>query len=488
MLIRAHSLAQGYSGVRPLIIDTLIAMLNRGVYPAVPSKGSLGASGDLAPLSHLAMALRKVPAPSPQDDTCPMDTTDGLVFAPVDTPPHSEPDRIYHITSHHATGQQTLWRQVPAAEVMAQIGGQVELRAKEALALNNGTTFSTAIAALTLYDAWNALENAEVALALTLEAARGFRDSFFPQIHRARGHAGAIATAANVLRYVDGSALLDRGSQTENPERVPPQDPYSIRCAPQVIGAARDTLTFIQQIVDTELNAATDNPLIFADDPDLTREYKTVSGGNFHGEPVALAMDFLSIAVTELGSIAERRAYQLTHYTPAVPPKPHSGEGNPYELPKFLIRAGENQVGLNSGLMMLQYTAAALVSDCKTLAHPDSVDSIPSSANQEDHVSMSLNAARHAREIVTNVETVIAIEFLLAAQALDLRFEQAHAAGHSVRLGIGTEAVFRRIRDRAEADHVDYVAFDRALYPDIQTMLRLVRSGELVRLARAASA
>lgn len=484
MLIRSNTLAQGYSGVRPEIIRKLMVMLNQRVYPAVPSKGSLGASGDLAPLSHLALVMSKVPTAGPEDDDLDLDTTSGEAFVPLDSPEATSGSAKYHVTEHRITGTQTLWRRVSGEEAMVRAGGQVELLAKEGLALNNGATFSGAIAALTLHDARNLLENSELALSMTLEAIRGFRDPFFPEVHDVRRHRGAKDSAANVLRYGRESQLLDRADRYEGgePKRIPPQDPYSVRCAPQVLGAVRDTLEFVQRIVEAELNAATDNPLIFMD---LPRNYKTVSGGNFHGEPVGMALDFLGIAITELGNIAERRIFKLTDYHPKFQLSDEDDQNDEilkdYELPDMLIEEQAELVGLHSGFMLPQYTAAALVSDCKTLAHPDSVDSIPSSANQEDHVSMSLNAARHAREIVDNIESVIAIEFLCAAQALDLR-EKKWKGKKEFRLGLGTDAAWKRIREV-----VDYLDQDRVLYPDIRASLQLVRNGELVRLARQAT-
>lgn len=481
MLLRANSLAQGHSGVRPLIIQKLIEMLNGRVYPAIPSKGSLGASGDLAPLSHLALVMCRVPLPGPSDKNLKLDETSGEAFVRIENQEtYSNLGTVYHVTQDYVTDVQTLWKRIEGREAMAKVGGQIELRAKEGLALNNGATFSAAIAALATYDAHNLIKNAELALAMTLEAIRGFRDSFLPQIHRLRKHPGAEVCAANVLRYTHGSNLLDSGDENVDPDRIPPQDPYSVRCAPQVLGTVRDVLRFVQTIIETELNAATDNPFVLVDE--LEREYKTVSGGNFHGEPVAMAMDFLGIAVTELGNISERRIFKLTDYH-------FSGEGEDkdgrkvnreqeFGLPDFLIESGEMPSGLSSGFMIPQYTAAALVSDCKTLAHPDSVDSIPSSANQEDHVSMSLNAARHAREIVENIEAVIAIEFYCAAQALSIREKRFKKDKKEIQLGVGTKAVYSRIRDE-----VAFLEADRVMYPDIRAIIRLVRGGELVRVA-----
>jgi histidine ammonia-lyase len=462
MLIRANSLARGYSGVRPLVIEKLVSMLNQRIYPAIPSKGSLGASGDLAPLAHLALVLSCEPHAPEGEQLYPAEAAEGEGFilleksAPMD-------GHDLHLSKRRCSAENVVWKKAGGEQVMAPVGGKIELRAKEGLALTNGATFSAALAALILQDARMLLENAELALAMTLEAIGGFRDPFFPQVHALRGHPGPQQTAARVMALVEGSQLLDPADQDVNPQRVPPQDPYSVRCAPQVIGTVRDTLDFVQRIMENEINAATDNPLIFMD---LPRSYKTVSCGNFHGEPIAMAMDFLGIAITELGSIAERRVYMLTDF-------------GPY-LDSFLIKEDPAVKGLNSGLMLTQYTAASLVSDCKTLAHPDSVDSIPSSANKEDHVSMSLNAARHAREIVDNIEAVVAIELLCAAQALDLRRRQSPEA----RMGKGTAAVLQRIR--SEVDGVRFLSHDRVLYGDIQRLVQLIRCNALVDAANGA--
>jgi histidine ammonia-lyase len=434
MLIRANTLAKGFSGVRSEVIDTLINMLNKGVYPAVPKKGSVGASGDLAPLAHLALVMSR-PSAGPDDER-----ESGEAFVP---------------------GEHSGRTIVSGKEAMQRAGiDRIVLGAKEGLALNNGATFSAAMAALTVYDADNLVENAEIALAMTLEAMRGFRDPYFPQVHQARTHPGQGITAQRVLRLVQGSSLLD-GDQDSDPEQCPPQDPYSLRCAPQVIGAVRDTLGFVRGIIEAEINAATDNPLIFTD---LPRAYKAVSCGNFHGEPLAFAMDFTGIVMSELGNIAERRIFQLVDY------HQRPGESEADALPPRLLKEDAAKEGLNSGFIMPQYTAAALVSDCKTLAHPDSVDSIPTGGTKEDHVSMSTNAARHAGEIVWNIQQVIAIELLCAAQALDFRV----AAGAAT-LGAGTQAAHDHIRTL-----VTHLDGDRVLYPDMRRMATLVQSGDLV--------
>jgi histidine ammonia-lyase len=402
MLIRANTLAKGYSGVRVEVVETLIEMLNRGVHPIVPEKGSVGASGDLAPLSHMALVLM------------------------------GEGEAFYQ--GERMSGE----------EAMRKAGLEpISLEAKEGLALNNGATFTAAIASLLISDAENLVKNAEIALAMSLEALCGIKDAFNEKIHRARRHDGQQRVAKNVLNLIEGSQLVD-----SKPGKV--QDAYSLRCAPQVIGAARDALAFIRMVVENEINAATDNPLIFLD---LERENKAISGGNFHGEPLAFAMDLLGIVVAEIGNIAERRIFRLLD------------RNLNEDLPEMLVES----TGLNSGLMLLQYTAAALVSDNKTLAHPDSVDSIPTCANQEDHVSMSLNAARHAREILWNVERIIAIEMFCAAQALDFREKKGRMPGK------GTKAAYLKIREK-----VSPVKEDRIMHKDIEEIVALIHKGEIV--------
>lgn len=475
MLIRAQSLAQGYSGVRPLIIEKLISMLNEEVYPAVPEQGSLGASGDLAPLAHLLLVMSSVPQPDSTDVDLKLDAVDGEAFVKVDVHEAVNSSDHYHLTESADNGSQTLWRRVSGADAMVPAGGKVELQAKEALALNNGTTVSAAIAALVVSDAENLLANSELAVAMTLEGMRGFRDPFYPHIHQSRGHAGAEKIAARVLRYVTGSTILDPGDLQTDPVRVPPQDPYSVRCAPQVLGSISDTLEMARRWVEMDINAASDNPLIFLD---LERDYKTMSGGNFHGEPIAMAMDYLAIALTELGNISDRRMFNLIDYYPDKTYEDPVSQINPrHGLSGFLIDEPARTKGLNSGLMMLQATAASLVSDCKVLAHPDSIDSIPSSANQEDHVSMSLNAARHARQIVKNIEYVIALEFLCATQAIALQLGKR--GNEDLHPGVGSKAAC----DCMRAAGINFLSQDRVLYPDIRKALELVRSGELVQAA-----
>lgn len=482
MLIRAQSLAQGYSGVRPLIIEKLVEMLNARVYPAVPELGSLGASGDLAPLAHLLLVMCAVPTPNDEHDLN-LDDTDGEAFIPCDFKhftARSDQTPFYHLTASAINGEQELWQRVSGEEAMRKAGGKVELQAKEALALNNGTTVSAAIAALAIHDAENLLENANLVISMTLEGMRGFRDPFYPHIHQARGHEGAENIGAAVLRYIEGSTLLDAGDLQTNPARVPPQDPYSVRCAPQVLGSIQDTLDMARRWVEMDINAASDNPLIFMD---LERDYKTLSGGNFHGEPIALAMDYLSIALTELGSISDRRMFNLIDYYPSKTYKDRKNKIDPqHGLSGFLIDEPDETEGLNAGLMMLQATAASLVSDCKVLAHPDSVDTVPSSASQEDHVSMSLNAARHTRQIIKNVENIIALEFLCATQAIALQLEKK--GNEDLRQGKGTQAAYECLRSAG----VEILRQDKVLYPDIRVALELVRNGKLVQAAKQATA
>lgn len=368
LLLRANTLAQGHSGVRPELIDLLLEMLNRGVLPVVPSRGSVGASGDLAPLAHLALPV---------------------------------------IGDGRARFEGS---EMPGREAMQQAGlTPVRLEPKEGLALINGTQAMTSLLAIAAIEATRLVRVADMVGALSTDALLGCDTPFDPRIHQLRPHAGQVASAANLWTLMQGSAL--RESHRHGDSRV--QDPYSIRCMPQVHGAARDVLSDVESRVAIEMNAVTDNPLVFPRDGEI------LAGGNFHGEPIAMAADFLAIAVAELGSISERRIDKLTDPV-------FSG------LPAFLT---ENP-GLNSGFMMAQVTAAALVSENKVLAHPASVDSIPTSAEKEDHVSMGMGAALKLQQIVANVRSILAIELLAAAQGIDLHrplrtsepLEQVHAA------------------------------------------------------------
>ena len=404
ILIRANTLASGYSGVRPLLVDTLLEMLNKKVIPIVPSQGSLGSSGDLAPLSHLA-----------------------LVFTCDENGKDEESGWAEH-SGKKMSGKQA----------MHQAGiPPIILGPKEGLALTNGATFSAAIAALAVADAMHLLSVAEITLAMSLEALLGVSAAFDPRLHKARRHPGQLFVANRVCNLIQGSTLINP------PGKV--QDAYSLRCAPQVQGAARDAASHTHEVISREINAATDNPLLF--DHDVA-----ISGGNFHGEPVGIVMDYLSIAMAETGAISERRIFRLTDA------KLNSG------LPPMLV----NQIadaGLNSGMMMSQYTAASLVLENQTLSNPDSVHSLPTSAEQEDHNANSMTAARNTRQVIENTAHILAIEAYCAARALDLRLREIPAA----RLGDGVQVAYQRIRDQ-----VPYQAGDSLWGPEIERVHQLV--------------
>jgi histidine ammonia-lyase len=402
MVIRANTIAKGYSGARPLVVDTLLDMVNKKVTPFVPEKGSVGASGDLAPLSHLALALM------------------------------GEGEAYYN------------GERLPGKKALQKAGvAPVTLQAKEGLAVNNGATFTAGVAALAVSDAENIIKHALLAAALSFEALKVTSKAFDQRVHALRPHRGQIEAARLIRVLTKGSAIIDSMKKKV-------QDDYSVRCMPQVVGASIDAVEYVRHIVETEINSATDNPLIIDETP--------ISGGNFHGQPLALAMDFLGIAVSEVGSISERRTAKLGDS--------HHSDG----LPAFLIP--EEKAGLNSGFMMAQYTSAALVSENKVLAHPASVDSIPTSANAEDHVSMSTIAARKARDIIKNVETVLGIELLCAAQGIDLRRSECAIPDG---LGEGTSIVYEAIREE-----IPELTDDRYLYPDIEKIREMIRTGILV--------
>ncbi len=414
MLVRANTLAKGYSGVRLEVVQTIVDMLNAGVTPVVPSQGSLGSSGDLSPLSHLALVF----------------TTDAQ-------------DREEDSGWAEFRGQSMSGKAAMAAAGLPRI----KLTAKEGLALSNGATFSAAIAALCVFDAANLVESAEIALAMSLEAVEGSSAAFDPRLHAVRGQAGQMVTAAQVRELTAGSTLVDAARRV--------QDAYSLRCAPQVQGAVRDTLGFVQGIIEREINAATDNPLLFG-------AGEALSGGNFHGEPVGLGMDYLGIALAELGAISERRIFRLT-----------DGKLNGGLPPMLVDEPGA--AGLNSGLMMPQYTAASLVLENQTLATPDSVHSLPTSGEQEDHNANSMTAARHARQIIENTTHVLAIEIYTAARALDLRLRQTPGAC----MGRGVAAAYQRVREK-----VPYRPGDAWWGPEIEAVHALVAEGALARSAR----
>ncbi len=404
--VRANTLAMGYSGIRPQTVETLLEMLNRGVVPCIPSYGSLGASGDLAPLAHLACVLIGVG------------------------------EALYE------------GARMPGGEALRHAGIEpVTLQAKEGLALINGTTVGSSIGTLVTLRAENVVRIADVAGALSLEATRGTPAALDPRIHLVRPHPRQVDTAAYLRRLLEGSNFL----RPHDPRDI--QDAYSLRCIPQVHGAVRDTVAYARWSLEIELNAVTDNPLIFFDE---AGEPAVVSGGNFHAEPVGLALDYLKLGLVELGNISERRTARMVD------------EALSNGLPAFLTRHG----GLESGFMIAQYTAAALVSQNKVLAHPSTADTIPTSANTEDHVSMATNAAHHTRQVVENVEYVLAIELLAAAQGVDFRREQL---GTEARLGRGTAAAHAAIREC-----VPFLEHDAPLAPMIEAVRDLVSSGTLV--------
>jgi len=418
LLLRANTLALGHSGCRPLIIDRLLALLNAGIHPVVPEQGSLGASGDLAPLAHLALPL----------------IGRGMV-------------------EFHGS-------QVPAADALAEAGLEpLTLEAKEGLALLNGTQMMSAVGALALADADRLAATASVAAALSVEALLGTDVAFAGEYQLARPHPGQVAVAAELRHLLRDSTL--QTSHHGHAHKI--QDPYSLRCVPQVHGAVRDALDYLRGVLLIEVNSATDNPLVFpgggSADPSAiaTGGGLVISGGNFHGEPIGLALDFAKLAVAELGSISERRTALL------VDARLNGG------LPPFLAAAS----GVDSGMMILQYTAAALVSENKVLVHPATADSIPTSANQEDHVSMGSIAARHARTVVEHVERVLAIELIVAAQALDLRLELLPGTEP----GAGVKAAHAAIRAVVPRLHGD-----REPGPDLAAAFELVRGGTLASL------
>jgi len=403
MLLRANMLAKGYSGVRLETLETLIEMINRRVHPLVPEKGSVGASGDLAPLAHMTGVLMGEGTAEYQ----------GMV--------------------------------VEGGEAMRRAGLEpVELTAKEGLALINGTQFSAAIAVLTLYDSERLVANAEMAGAMTLESLHGHLESLDERLHEARPHQGQITTARNLKKLLSGSQMVSESLR----EGKGIHDSYSIRCMPQVAGAARDALTHVRRVLLTEINSATDNPLVFAEDR------ACISGGNFHGQPIAISSDILGIALASIGNISERRIARLMN--------PVTNEG----LTAFLVPRSSRE-GLNSGFMMTQTVAASLASENKVLSHPASVDSLPTSADFEDFVSMSASAATKAREILRNVERIVAIELLCASQAFDLRGADG--------LGKGTRIAYEKIRSKVSA-----LTKDREMSPDITTVVSMIRGGEIL--------
>lgn len=408
MLLRANALCVGVSGVRPVLVEMLVDMLNKGVTPIIPQKGSLGASGDLAPLSHMGLVLL------------------GRGMA------------NYH--GRKLTGARAM--------ELAGIPTLDTLVSKEGLGITNGTCAMTSVGALHLYDTVCAAQLADVISSLTLTALTGQLSAFDHRIHAVRGHTGQMLVAKNIRALTRDCEILD------NSQGLRVQDAYALRCIPQVHGAVRDSLDYIRSRVEIELNAVTDNPLLFLEDEAV------ISGGNFHGEPMALPFDFLGIACSEIASISERRTERMVNAA--------LSNG----LTPFLTTVG----GVNSGYMIVQYSAASMASENKVLAHPASVDSIPSSANQEDFVSMGTTAARKAGIILQNTLSCLAFELLTACQAIDIRRSQGTCGTGLSPVG---QAVFSRVRRE-----VAFMDVDREIWPDIEAVEKIVRSGELLETVR----
>ena len=404
LLLRAQSLSYGHSGAREVVVSLLVDMLNAGVHPVIPGQGSVGASGDLAPLAHMALTLI------------------------------GEGDAEYE------------GRVMPSREALGAAGLEpVELHAKEGLALINGTQAMCALGSLAVYDAQHLATVADVTGAMTLEAVEGTLAAFDERVVRVRAHPGAAECASNLRRVGAGSEIHE--AHADCPKV---QDAYSLRCMPQVHGASRDALRHAREVLEREMNSVTDNPLLFPDD-DLV-----ISAGNFHGQPVALVLDYAKLAISELGNISERRVAHLMD--PAL-----SG------LPAFLVK----QAGLDSGLMITQYAAASLANENKVLAYPASADSIPTSANQEDHVSMGMTSARHLRRTLENVQWILSIELLCAAQGLDLRapLKPAHGTGAALR-------ALRKVSPPLDED--------RLLQGDMKAARHLVESRSLIEAVETA--
>lgn len=404
MLLLAASLARGHSGVRVEVVNLLLSMLNARFYPVIPSRGSVGASGDLAPLAHLALTLI------------------------------GEGEVIYQ--GERMTGDKALQKAGLAP---------LHLQAKEGIALINGTHLMTAIGTLALADAQTLLRTAEVACAMSIEALRGSHVALDARIHARRGQQGQQATAARLRELVKRSEIHDSYQ-----ERTRVQDPYTLRCAPQVLGAVRDALEYCSEIFERELGAVTDNPLVFPEDDEV------LSGGNFHGQPLALALDMLGIAITHLASFSERRIYHLMG--------PHDGDNQ--DVPLFLTP----NPGLNSGFMIMQYVAAALTNEIKILAHPASIDSIPTSASMEDFNSMGATSAHKLMQILDYSRQIVAIELLSAAQLLDFR--------KPLKPGKGVLHAYEIVRS-----HVPMLENDRVMAPDIATLAQAVQDGDFDALA-----
>ena len=404
MLLRCNNLSHGYSGIRLSTIQTMIDMLNAGIHPIVPEKGSVGSSGDLAPLSCIALGL----------------IGEGMVEYKGNI--------------------------VEAKEAFEKEGiAPVELAAKEGLALNNGTQMMTAVGLNVLWDAITLLKTADIACAMTGEALKAIRKAYDPKVHEIRGQVGQMTEAENLRNLLEGS----ENALWLHDDKV--QDPYSQRCAPQIHGASRDAVEYVRTIVEREINAVTDNPLVFADEDEV------ISGGNFHGQPMALAFDFLKIAISELANVSERRLERMVN--------PACSEG----LPAFLTKHG----GVNSGYMIAQYAAASMVSENKVYDHPACVDSIPTSANQEDHVSMGTTSARTAALVLDDAQKVIGIELSAATQAIWLREEMGE--GGIAKLAPGTKAAYDYLRSKTDPIEEDIIMLE-----ELDKFDKIVKSGELV--------
>ena len=403
LLIRANTLARGFSGIRADTLDLMLECLNRGVHPMIPEKGSLGASGDLAPLAHLACVLI-------------------------------------------GTGEAEYeGKNLSGGQALEKAGlSPITLAAKEGLAITNGTSVMAAVGLLETWRAKHLAEMADITGCLTLEALHGTVSAFDERIHALRPHPRQIDCAANLRRILKDSGFV----RDFDPSNI--QDAYTLRCMPQVHGACRDAVAYSEWLINIELNAVTDNPLIFIDD---VGRIEVISGGNFHGEPLALAFDYLAIALSELGNISERRIMRLTDEA-----------SNQHALPAFLTEHG----GLNSGFMIVQYTAAALCTENKILAHPASVDTIPSSANVEDHVSMGATAALKLRTVGDNLETILALEAFCAAQGIDLRKKDI---GHDKMLGAGTRKMYHTLREL-----IPFIERDEYMKVHIDSAIETIRN------------
>lgn len=399
MFLRANTLASGNCGVRLELVQTLLDMLNSGVHPYIPQRGSVGASGDLAPLAHLGLVL----------------IGEGQAYYKGKLLPGKEAMKLAEIKT-------------------------IEVEAKEGLALTNGTEVMTAVGALAVYEAELIMKTADVIAACTIDALKGSDVPLDKRLHELRPHHGQLKSAENIRLMMRNSKIRESHRGCDHV-----QDAYSLRCAPQVHGASRDALDYVKKVIETEINSVTDNPVLIPE----TGEF--LSGGNFHGQPVALAMDYLGIALCEIGNISERRIERMVNSKLSE------------HLPLFLVKDG----GINSGFMVAQYTAASLVSENKVLAHPASVDSIPTSANQEDHVSMGTIAARKAQTILSNVKYVLAIELLCAMQALDFLGD--------LKPGEGISIVHKLVREK-----IQFLENDRILYNDINYLKEIVSNGSVL--------